>query len=99
MSPDFYTKWSHIIQDVDKQSIPMEFIKKIIVKLDGRKQQTINIEKLLKTYPKYSLVEEVVTQVLHELEDRIVSMEFVLNVESIAESVQPETDKLLSNLR
>ena len=32
------------------------------------------------------------------MDDEIQSVEFVLNVESIAEAVQPETDKLLNKL-
>jgi hypothetical protein len=35
---------------------------------------------------------------LYESNDQIASVEFVLNVESIAEAVQPETDRLLNKL-
>ena len=45
MSPEFIEKWEHILEDVEKNKIPVEFIKKLIVKLNGKKQHTINIEK------------------------------------------------------
>ena len=47
MSPDFYKKWSHILADIDTHTIPIEFIKKLVVKLKGRRQHTINIERML----------------------------------------------------
>ena len=43
-------------------------------------------------------VEEVISRKLNELDPLITSFEFVLNVESIAETVQPETDRLLGKL-
>ena len=47
MSPEFVAKWEHILEDVEKQKIPIEFIKKLVIKLEGKRQQTINIKKFL----------------------------------------------------
>jgi hypothetical protein len=98
MSPDFIEKWEHILEDVEKNKIPVQFIKKLIIKLEGKKQQTINIQKLLQQGLDPDQVEDAVSRKLHELEDFIVSVEFILNVQSIAETVQPETDRLLNKL-
>lgn len=98
MSPDFIDKWEHILEDVEKNKIPVEFIKKLIIKLEGKKQQTINIQKLLQQGLDPDQVEDAVSRKLNELEDLIVSVEFILNVESIAQTVQPETDRLLGKL-
>ena len=98
MSPDFIDKWQHILEDVEKNKIPVEFIKKLIIKLTGKKQQTINIQKLLQQGLDPDQVEDAVSRKLNELEDSIVSVEFVLNVQSIADTVQPETDRLLGKL-
>jgi hypothetical protein len=98
MSPDFIDKWEHILEDVEKNKIPVEFIKKLVIKLEGKKQQTINIHKLLQQGLDPDQVEDAVSRKLHELEDLIVSVEFVLNVQSIADTVQPETDRLLGKL-
>jgi hypothetical protein len=98
MSPDFIDKWEHILEDIEKNKIPVEFIKKLIIKLTGKKQQTINIQRLLQQGLDTEQVEDAVSRKLHELEDLIVSVEFVLNVQSIAETVQPETDRLLGKL-
>ena len=98
MSPDFIDKWEHILEDVEKNKIPVQFIKKLIIKLTGKKQQTINIKRLLQQGLDPDQVEDAVSRKLNELEDSIVSVEFVLNVQSIADTVQPETDRLLGKL-
>ena len=98
MSPEFIDKWEHILEDVEKNKIPVQFIKKLIIKLEGKKQQTINIEKLLSQGLDPDQVEDAVSRKLHELEDFIVSVEFILNVQSIADTVQPEIDRLLGKL-
>lgn len=98
MSPEFIAKWEHILEDVEKQKIPVQFIKKLIIKLEGKRQQTINVEKFLQQGLDPEQIEEAVSRKLHELDDHIVSVEFILNVQSIADTVQPETDKLLNKL-
>jgi len=98
MSPEFIAKWEHILEDVEKQKIPVQFIKKIIVKLNSKRQQTINIERFLNQGLDPEQIEEAVGRKLHELDDEISSVEFVLNVQNIANTVQPETDKLLGKL-
>jgi hypothetical protein len=98
MSPEFIEKWEHILEDVDKHKIPVEFIKKLIVKLNGKKQHTINIEKFLSQGVDPEQIEDIVSRKLQELDDSIVGVEFILNVQIIADAVQPETDKILGNL-
>ena len=98
MSPEFIEKWEHILEDVEKNKIPVEFIKKLIVKLQGKKQHTINIEKFLTQGLDPDQIEEIVSRKLQELDDMVVGVEFILNVQNIADAVQPETDKLLNKL-
>ena len=98
MTPEYIRKWEHILEDVEKSKVPVQFIKKIVVRLAGKKQHTINIQALLKQGLETGEVEEIISRKLNELDPLITSFEFVLNVETIAETVQPETDKLLGNL-
>jgi hypothetical protein len=98
MSPEFVEKWEHIIQDVEKTKIPVEFIRKLILKLSGRRQRTINVQLLLDQGMEPDDIEELVSQKLEEYNDDMISVEFVLNIEGIAEIVQPETDSLLKGL-
>jgi hypothetical protein len=98
MSPEFIQKWETLLQDVDKNKVPIEFIKKIILRLEGKKQKTVNIERLLHQGLDPEDIEDVVSIKLMELGDMVMGIEFILNVQSIAEFVQPETDKLLNGL-
>lgn len=98
MSPEFIEKWEHILSDVDKNRIPVQFIKKLVIRLQGKKQQTINIQKFLQQGLDPEQIEDAVGRKLEELDDQINSVEFILNVQSIADTVQPETDRLLGKL-
>jgi hypothetical protein len=98
MSPEFIKKWERLLEGVDKEKIPIEFIKKLILKLERKRQRTINIERLLRDGLEPDQIEDVISKHLIELDDEVSSIEFVLNVQSIAEAVQPETDRLLNKL-
>lgn len=98
MSPEVFEKWEHIVNDVEKTKIPVEFIKKLVLKLNGRRQRTINIQALIKQGFDNGEIEEAVTRKLEEYDDEMIGIEFILDIEGIAETVQPETDKLLQKL-
>ena len=98
MSPEFIEQWEQLLEDVEMQKIPIQFIKKLILKLEGKKQKTINVEKFAKQGLEPEEIEEVVGRKLFSLQDEIVRIDYILNVENIAETVQPETDKLLNRL-
>jgi hypothetical protein len=98
MSPEIFKKWEHLIEEVDKEKIPVEFIKKLIVKLSGRRQRTINIQSMLSQGLSADEIEEEIAAKLEEFDVDMISIEFILDIESIAETVQPETDNLLRGL-
>jgi len=98
MSPEFLQKWERLIEGVEKEKIPVEFIKKLVLKLVGKKQKTINVERMLDQGLDPEQVEEVISRQLMELDNAVIGIEFILNVQTIADTVQPETNKLLSNL-
>lgn len=98
MSPEFIERWEQLLEDVEMQKIPVEFIKKLVLKLEGKRQHTINIEKLINQGLEPDEIEDVLGRKLYALQDEIVRIDYVLNVKSIAETVQPETDKILNNL-
>lgn len=98
MSPEFIEKWEHILEDVEKSKVPIYFIKKIVLRLSGKKQKTINVEKLILQGLDPVQLENVVSKQLDEFNDDIIGVEFLLNVQAIAEAVQPETDRILGNL-
>lgn len=98
MNSDHLEKWSQLLAEVEKNKIPVQFIKKLVLKLEGKRQQTINIQRLIEQGLEVPQLEEAVSRKLSELEDSIVSVEFVLDIQTIADTVQPATDELLRKL-
>ena len=94
MSPEVFKKWQQIVESVDKTRIPVEFIKKMVVRLPNRKQKTINIKILFNQGLDVDEVEQVVTKRLEEYDD-LLGVEFILDIEGIAEIVQHSTNELL----
>lgn len=98
-SDDFLERWEHLINEVNKTDIPLECIKKVVVRLEGKKQKTINLATLKKQGLDWDEIETVVTRTLSGFGESVRDVEFVVDISAVAEIVQPETDKLLSNLK
>ena len=95
---DFIKQWERIVSDVDKDLIPIDCVKKVIFKHVGNKQKTINLKALKRQNLNTDEIGAVVDRYVQENESTIRNMEFVLDVEAIAELLQPETDKLLKDI-
>ena len=98
-SDDFLERWEHIIDEVNKTDIPLECIKKIVVKLNGKRQKTINLSTLKKQGLDWEEIERIVTRILTEYGDEVDNVDFIVDTVAVAEIVQPETDKLLTKLK
>jgi hypothetical protein len=96
---EFLERWEHLINEVNKTEVPLECIKKIVVRLNGKKQKTINLGTLRKQGLDWEEIETVITRTLSSYGDTVADLEFVLDIVSVAEIIQPETDKLLSSLK
>jgi hypothetical protein len=97
-SDEFLNKWEHIIEEVNKTEIPLECIKKVVIRLHGKKQRTINLATLKKQGLAMDELEIVLTRTLTELGDEVKDIDFVVDVSEVAKILQPETDKLLNGL-
>lgn len=98
MKSDLFEKWEHLVQGIEKERIPVEFIKKLVLKLEGRRQRTINVQSLVEQGLDPDEIEDAITSKLDEFDDDIISIEFILDIEGIADTVQPATDNLLRGL-
>lgn len=97
-SDEFIQQWEHIIDEVNKTEVPLECIKKVVIRLRGKKQRTINLATLRKQGLDMDELEIVLTRTLTELGDEVKDIDFVVDVTEVAKLVQPETDKLLNGL-
>lgn len=98
-SDEFLAKWEHIVEEVTKTEVPLECIKKIVIKLDNRRQKTINLNVLKKQGLGIEEIEILLSRTLSELNEQVRDIEFVVDVSEVAKIVQPETDKLLEKLK
>lgn len=95
---DFLEKWERIVNDVDKDHVPIHCVKKVVFKTKDRKQRSINLRTLRKQGIDDDAIEQVVSNFITNNEPDIIHMELILDVEAVAEIVQPETDKLLKGM-
>ena len=98
-SNEFLAMWEHIIEEVHKTEVPLECIKKVVIKLHGKRQRTINLQTLRRQGLDNEELETVLTRTLLELDDQVRDVEFMVDIGAVAELVQPETVKLLTNLK
>jgi hypothetical protein len=96
---DFLHQWEHIIAEVNKTEIPLEFIKKIVVRLRGKRQKTINLSLLRRQNLSLEEIEVLLNRTLSELGDDVTDIDFIVDAQTVADTIQPETDKLLTNLK
>jgi hypothetical protein len=98
LSDEFLEQWDHIISGVDKTEVPLECINKIVIRLQGGRQKTINLAKLKRDGFDLEEIESYLTRNLVELGDLVRDIDFLVDVNAVAKLVQPETDKLLKDL-
>lgn len=98
LTDDFLKRWGDIIDQVDKEHIPIDCVKKIVFRDSQRRQKTINLRRLRTQGLDSEHIEMAVENFIREHEDTIASMEFVLDIEAVAQRLQPETDRLLKGM-
>ena len=87
-----------LLKDADKKDIPVECVKRIVIKLKDNRRRYLNISSLRKQGLNIAQMEAVISAKLTEYENNILGLDFFVDVESVAELVQPETDKILGKL-
>lgn len=88
-----------MIADANKTDVPVECIKKVVIKLPNKRQKTINLTTLRKQGLASEEIEFIVTRQLNDFGDEVRDVEFVVDIAAVIELVQPETDKLLNGLK
>jgi len=95
---DEIEKWENVVSSVDKEHIPIDCVKKVTLKLKGNRQKTINLETLRRNGLDIEEIESVLSRTMTELGPITLNVDFVIDVKTVAEHVQPMTDKFLRQL-
>jgi hypothetical protein len=98
LSDEFLSKWDHIISEVEKTQVPLKCINKMVIRIAGGKQKTINLSRLRRDGLDDDEIEEIMNRNLHILGESVNNIDFILDVNTVAGIIQPATDKLLKSL-
>jgi hypothetical protein len=98
LSEEFVAKWDHIISEVEKTQVPLKCINKMVIRIVGGKQKTINLSRLRRDGLDDDEIEEIMNRNLHILGESVNNIDFILDVNTVAGIIQPATDKLLKSL-
>ena len=98
LSEEFLTKWDHIISEVEKTQVPLKCINKMVIRIAGGKQKTINLSRLRRDGLDDDEIEEIMNRNLHILGESVNNIDFILDVNTVAGIIQPATDNLLKSL-
>ena len=97
-SDEFLDKWEHIINEVQMTEVPLECIKKVVIKFDGKRQKTVNLQLLRRQGLDLEEIEVVLSRTLTELGDSVRDVDFMVDIGEVAKLIQPVTDDLLKDL-
>lgn len=90
--------WEKLIKEVNATEVPFECIKKVLIKLEGGRQRTINLHALRKQGLSLEEIEAALIRTLNELNDQFRNLEYIIDAKTVAEMLQPKTDELLQKL-
>lgn len=87
------TDWDEILEQVEIKSVPLAYVKAIIVTfVDGNTWELDVIKEELEAED----TEELLDSIVDEYDDEIDTIEFRLNMEKVKEDIQESTEKFLS---
>ncbi len=92
-------KWKQVIDSIDQEMIPIDVVKKVVFKLEDGKQKTINLSTLRKQGLDIEDIEVVVNKNMTTITDKgIVKLDFVVDVNAVADRIEPLTKRYLEKL-
>lgn len=95
---DARERWKSILKSVTKDEVPVSLIKSVTVNLIDGTQVEINVLELLEQGYDTDEIENMLNSRLKKLDEIIKDVDFFINIDSVASTVQPVTDNILKNL-
>ena len=92
-------KWKQVIDSIDQEMIPIDVVKKVVFKLENGTQKTINLSTLRKQGLDIEDIEVVVNKNMTTITNKgIVKLDFVVDVNAVADRIEPLTKGYLEKL-
>lgn len=90
--------WQRILKDIDTDHIPINLLQTITVNLIDDTKITINVQELLAEGNDPETLDRALRTKMRDLDHIIKDVDFFINVDAVADAVQPLTDKILKDL-
>lgn len=91
-------KWNRILRDVEKQEVPITLLESLTVNLIDGTRVDVNIKELIAEGMEPAALESMLEKKLEELDSIIKDVDFFVNIDDVANMVQPITDNFLKDL-
>ena len=91
-------KWRQILREVEKIEAPVSVIQNIEVILKDGTIVDIDVVELLREGANPDVLEQEINRKLRDLDDIIKDVNWYINIDYVAKTIQPATDNLLKQL-
>ena len=98
LDEDHLHRWEKLLSEVTATEVPLECIKKVLIKLRGGRQRTFNIHTLRRQGLDFDEIESALIRTLNEYGDQVRDLDYVIDAATVAEMLQPQTDQLFKKL-
>ena len=95
---DDVEKFKEVLNSVDQEMVPINYVKKVVFKLNGGKRRTLNLEVLRKQGLQIEDIETIVNRNMQDFGNEVSNLHFVLDIKLIAKKIKPLTKRYLANL-
>jgi len=90
--------WQNIVNEVEKNEVPVSVLKHITVLLVDGTSVNINVKHLLEAGQDPLEIEQMLDEKFESLEQYIETVDFFVDVELVEGEIQKETDKVLKGI-
>ena len=91
-------RWKDIVEGVDKKEVPIDILQEIVVKLVDGTNISIDIKRLIADGMIPGEIEEMLDTKFDELDQYIHNVDFLIDIDKVVNTIQPDTDKVLKGL-
>jgi hypothetical protein len=91
-------RWKDIVEGVDKKEVPIDILQEIVVKLVDGTNISIDIKRLIADGMIPGDIETMLDDKFDELDQYIHNVDFLIDIDKVVSTIQPETDKVLKGL-
>ena len=91
-------QWEEIVEAVDKTDVPVQCLKRLTIKLENGRRRQISITKLRKQGMPEEQIQVIINHTLEMMAAEIKSIDFIVDVESVAKMVKPYSKELLDKI-